>query len=146
MNAMLTRLDLAATRQRQFVSDASHEQRSPDAAIRTGLEVARSRSNVDWHAVTDKALANEARLERLLDDLLLLAVVRSIVTRHRAGSGQPTAPSAVPVSSSNCVPWFLRRSTNAGRPCRGRVQRRLMAASGPRRAASAAARPAIQPS
>jgi signal transduction histidine kinase len=74
MNAMLGRLDTSATRQRQFVSDASHELRSPVAAIRTGLEVARRRSDrANWPAVADAALAEEARLEALLDDLLLLA-------------------------------------------------------------------------
>jgi signal transduction histidine kinase len=74
MNAMLGRLDAGATQQRQFVSDASHELRSPVAAIRTGLEVARRRPDrADWPAVADAALAEEARLEALLDDLLLLA-------------------------------------------------------------------------
>jgi signal transduction histidine kinase len=74
MNAMLGRLDATATRQRQFVSDASHELRSPVAAIRTGLEVARrSPDRADWPAVADGALTEELRLEALLDDLLLLA-------------------------------------------------------------------------
>jgi signal transduction histidine kinase len=74
MNAMLGRLDTAATRQRQFVSDASHELRSPVAAIRTCLEVARhSPERANWPAVADTALAEESRLEALLDDLLLLA-------------------------------------------------------------------------
>jgi signal transduction histidine kinase len=74
MNAMLSRLDATATRQRQFVSDASHELRSPVAAIRTSLEVARRKSDrTDWPAAVDTALAEEARLEALLDDLLLLA-------------------------------------------------------------------------
>jgi signal transduction histidine kinase len=74
MNAMLGRLDTNATRQRQFVSVASHELRSPVAAIRTGLEVARRRGDrADGTAVADAALAEEARLEALLDDLLLLA-------------------------------------------------------------------------
>jgi signal transduction histidine kinase len=74
MNAMLGRLDATATRQRQFVSDASHELRSPVAAIRTSLEVARRKADrADWPAVADTALAEESRLESLLDDLLLLA-------------------------------------------------------------------------
>jgi signal transduction histidine kinase len=74
MNAMLSRLDTTATRQRQFVSDASHELRSPVAAIRTSLEVARrSPDRANWPAVADSALAEESRLEALLDDLLLLA-------------------------------------------------------------------------
>jgi signal transduction histidine kinase len=75
MNAMLVRLDVTATRQRQFVSDASHELRSPVAAIRTVLEVARRKGDAaDWPAVADTALAEESRLEALLDDLLLLAL------------------------------------------------------------------------
>ena len=74
MNAMLDRLDTAATRQRQFVADASHELRSPVAAIRTGLEVARRKADrANWPAVADTALAEESKLEALLDDLLLLA-------------------------------------------------------------------------
>jgi signal transduction histidine kinase len=74
MNAMLGRLDATATRQRQFVSDASHELRSPVAAIRTSLEVARRKGDrADWPTVVDTALVEESRLERLLDDLLLLA-------------------------------------------------------------------------
>ena len=74
MNAMLARLDATATRQRRFVSDASHELRSPVAAIRTSLEVARrTPERADWPAVADTALAEEARLEALLDDMLLLA-------------------------------------------------------------------------
>ena len=74
MNAMLDRLDTTATRQRQFVADASHELRSPVAAIRTGLEVARRKADrANWPAVADTALAEESKLEALLDDLLLLA-------------------------------------------------------------------------
>jgi signal transduction histidine kinase len=74
MNAMLSRLDTSATRQRQFVSDASHELSSPVAAIRTVLEVARREAQpANWPAVVDDLLAEESRLEARLDDLLLLA-------------------------------------------------------------------------
>ena len=74
MNAMLGRLQGAAIRQRQFVSDASHELRSPVAAIRTDVEVAlREGGGADWPAVGRAVLVEEDRLERLLADLLLLA-------------------------------------------------------------------------
>ncbi len=74
MNAMLDRLEAASTRQRQFVSDASHELRSPVAAIRTDVEVAlREGERADWPTVGAAVLAEEVRLERLLDDLLTLA-------------------------------------------------------------------------
>ena len=76
MNAMLDRLQEASTRQQRFVADASHELRSPVAAIRTELEVAqRTASADDWPAVADRLLAEEARLEAVISDLLLLATL-----------------------------------------------------------------------
>jgi signal transduction histidine kinase len=74
MNAMLGRLEAASTRQRQFVSDASHELRSPVTAIRADLEVALTEGErADWPAVATAVLAEESRLEALLADLLILA-------------------------------------------------------------------------
>ena len=74
MNAMLGRLEASATRQRQFVSDASHELRSPVTAIRADLEVALSEGDhADWPTVAREVLAEESRLEALLADLLILA-------------------------------------------------------------------------
>lgn len=74
MNAMLDRLESASVRQQQFVADASHELRSPVAAIRTELEVAqRSAGPDDWPDVVDHLLREEARLEATISDLLVLA-------------------------------------------------------------------------
>ncbi|HJR26015.1 MAG TPA: histidine kinase dimerization/phospho-acceptor domain-containing protein, partial [Acidimicrobiales bacterium] len=74
MNAMLDRLEDASTRQQRFVADASHELRSPVAAIRTELEVAqRTAAAEDWPLVAERLLAEEARLEAVIADLLLLA-------------------------------------------------------------------------
>ena len=74
MNAMLDRLEDSSTRQRRFVADASHELRSPVAAIRTELEVAqRTATPAEWPAIADRLLAEEARLEAVIADLLLLA-------------------------------------------------------------------------
>ncbi len=74
MNAMLDRLEEASARQQRFVADASHELRSPVAAIRTELEVAQRTANAaDWPAVAERLLAEEARLEAVIGDLLLLA-------------------------------------------------------------------------
>src|SRR3546814_3153049 len=42
MNAMLDRLEASRQRQRRFVSDASHELRSPLAGIRQTAEVAQA--------------------------------------------------------------------------------------------------------
>lgn len=74
MNSMLDRLEQSQARQRRFVSDASHELRSPIATMRQHAEVARvhpERTSTDDLAAT--VLAEDARLERLVDDLLWLA-------------------------------------------------------------------------
>jgi signal transduction histidine kinase len=71
MNAMLARLEASAGAQRAFVSDAGHEMRSPLAAIRTEMEVAH-RAGLSASTIVD-VLSETARLERLVDDLLLLA-------------------------------------------------------------------------
>jgi signal transduction histidine kinase len=74
MNAMLDRLEDAATRQRRFVSDASHELRSPVASIRTQLEVALRRPDRgDWAVVAQRVLAEDERLEQAVADLVELA-------------------------------------------------------------------------
>ncbi|HLM19424.1 MAG TPA: ATP-binding protein [Acidimicrobiia bacterium] len=74
MNAMLTRLETSAQKQRQFVSDASHELRSPLASIRTNLEVAlHNPDRADWPAVAQRALAEDVRMEDTVSELLDLA-------------------------------------------------------------------------
>jgi signal transduction histidine kinase len=74
MNAMLSRLEAATDRQRQFVSDASHELRSPLATVITVLEVARARpESADWPSVAATAEAEAGRLGQIVDNLLLLA-------------------------------------------------------------------------
>jgi len=87
MNTMLDRLETASARQRRFVSDASHELRSPIATLRAGLEVARSKPGPPgWPARVDGLIAEESRLESLVDDLLLLAA--------HDETGPITAPAA----------------------------------------------------
>jgi signal transduction histidine kinase len=74
MNGMLERLEQASARQRAFVSDASHELRSPVSTIRTELEVASTHSaQADWPDVAQRTLGETERLSRLVDDLLALA-------------------------------------------------------------------------
>lgn len=74
MNAMLDRLESASNQQRQFVADASHELRSPLASIMVQVEMLETRAKDASVQATAKILADEAsRLDRLVDDLLLLA-------------------------------------------------------------------------
>ena len=85
MNGMLDRLEQAQERQRRFVSDASHELRSPIASIRQHVEVAikhPSRSSLEELAAA--VGAENERLQFLVEDLLLLAQMDEGI--HRPGS------------------------------------------------------------
>lgn len=74
MNRMLGRLQDAQTRQRRFVSDASHELRSPVASIRQHAEVALAHPDRQTvRELAETVLAEDLRVQVLVDDLLLLA-------------------------------------------------------------------------
>jgi signal transduction histidine kinase len=74
MNDMLGRLDDSARRQRRFVADASHELRTPLAAIRTTLDVGLAYPDrAPWPIIAERAVQQSARLEELIQQLLLLA-------------------------------------------------------------------------
>lgn len=74
MNSLLERLQRSSQRQTNFVSDASHELRSPLATNRTRLEVAlRSSSGTDWPTVAKSVLHENIRMERMVRDLLYMA-------------------------------------------------------------------------
>ena len=73
---MLDRLDDAFARQREFVSDASHELRTPLTVIRGQLQVLARSSDVsaeDVRRVEAMVSTEVDRMQRLVDDLLLLA-------------------------------------------------------------------------
>ena len=74
MNEMLARLHEQQLKQRQFISDASHELRSPVASIRAQLETAlRYPEDVDWPAIARIVLAEDDRLDHLVGNLLAMA-------------------------------------------------------------------------
>jgi signal transduction histidine kinase len=72
---MLERLELALTRERNFVSDASHELRTPLAILKTELELAarEGRSLQDLQSAVRSAAEETERLVRLAEDLLVIA-------------------------------------------------------------------------
>lgn len=91
MNSTLDRLERAAGRHRQFVADASHELRSPIAALRTELELSLDHpARIDWTTSARDALADTRRLERLTDDLLFLA---------RIDAAEPTTTTGVDLAA-----------------------------------------------
>jgi len=86
MNRMLARLEQAQARQRRLVSDASHELRSPVAAIRQHAEVALAHpGRTTAGELAETVLAEDLRLQRLAEDLLLLtrADEHSLALRRR---------------------------------------------------------------
>ncbi len=74
MNSMLDRLAASRRRQCEFVSDASHELRSPVAASKARLEVALAHpDDTDWAQTAHVVLDEQDRLGGLVDDMLMLA-------------------------------------------------------------------------
>lgn len=73
-NAMLARLEASVAEQRRFVSDASHELKSPVAAIRIMLETMRDHPDaVDVNELLDDLMGENERVSGIVSDLLLLA-------------------------------------------------------------------------
>jgi signal transduction histidine kinase len=114
MNEMLKRLEVGQERQRRFVSDASHELRSPVASIRQHAEVAIAHpGSARADDLARVVLEEDLRLQRLVEDLLLLArmderdnvgvagavdlddVVFAEVARARAGTAKEIDTSRV---------------------------------------------------
>ncbi|MFC9786871.1 ATP-binding protein [Rhodococcus sp. NPDC127528] len=74
MNAMLARIEAGQLAQQRFVSDASHELRSPLTTISAALELAQGRPDlVDAPLIDESLLPETRRMQHLVEDLLLLA-------------------------------------------------------------------------
>lgn len=87
MNQMLSRLEASHTAQQRFVSDASHELRSPLASMAAMLDVAERHGTAEDWPETAAGLQRETnRMRRMVDDLLLLA--------RADGSSGPSKESA----------------------------------------------------
>ena len=90
-DGMLERLDESFERQRQFVADASHELRTPVAAVRAIVAVTREhqRSVAEYEQALDDVAAENERLNTLVERLLELA---------RGDIGRVEAPQRVELS------------------------------------------------
>lgn len=79
-NSMLARLEDAFERQRAFVADASHDLRTPLTVVRGQIEVLARQddpSPEEIHRVAGLVLQSTARMESMVEDLLLLARAES---------------------------------------------------------------------
>jgi signal transduction histidine kinase len=107
MNRMLERLEGARNSQRRFVSDASHELRSPITVIRQHAEVALAHPDrITAVELAEVVLAEQQRMQRLVDDLLLLA---------RADERVPLARDAVDLDDLAFEEGHRLRSTTSKR-------------------------------
>jgi len=106
MNAMLDRIEDSVLRQERFVSDASHELRSPLARMRSQLEVDIAHpGTADLAASMRTMLEETVALGRLIDDLLVLA---------RSDAGDRSL-ERVPVDLDDIVGRQARRIREDGR-------------------------------
>ena len=107
MNRMLERLESARNSQRRFVSDASHELRSPITTIRQHAEVALAHpERTTASELGEVVLAEQQRMQRLVEDLLLLA---------RADEHVPLAREAVDLDDLAFEEGHRLRSTTSKR-------------------------------
>ena len=85
LNDLLTRLDAALASQRRFTADAAHELRTPLAALKLQLDLARRARDVPARtAAYDDLDAGVSRASHLVDQLLTLARVEPEALAARA--------------------------------------------------------------
>ena len=95
MNGMLARLEESQAAQRRFVSDASHELKSPLASLRQYAEVARAHPDrISAAELSDAVLDEGARLERLVQGDARADPRRRGRARARARPSGPRRPAA----------------------------------------------------
>jgi signal transduction histidine kinase len=74
VNAMLERLEASSQFEQEFVSNASHELRSPLTTLLATIDRAqKDPDKADWHEVSEIVMREGRRLETLIDDLAWLA-------------------------------------------------------------------------
>lgn len=104
INGMLERIQQASEAERRFVSNASHELRTPIAAVETNLDapLAQGRFPADVEPSVRRALAANRRGAQLVQALLTLSRIQS----GTVGAQQARADTAAPSSSArlnDCV-------------------------------------------
>ena len=93
LNRMLERARTASEAERRFVSNASHELRTPIAAVETSLDapLSQGRFPTDVEPAVRRALAANRRGARLVDALLTLSRIQSgAIGAAEHGSATPT--------------------------------------------------------
>jgi signal transduction histidine kinase len=106
LNSMLDRLESSTLRERRFLSDASHELRSPIANIRTEIEVALHHPDrTEWPRVASEVLSQDERMEQLVESLLMLA-------RSDEGRLASVDPNAAPIDLAAVAEQVVAEATS----------------------------------
>jgi signal transduction histidine kinase len=84
LNAMLERLERAQQQRRRFLADASHELRTPVAALMTALELSmrRTRDAAAYRATIESCLADARHLRQLVEALMAQVKSEAIGETH----------------------------------------------------------------
>ena len=88
LNDMLERLDRVLQQQKQFTSDAAHELRTPLSLAKSTLQAAQMhiRQSDDYRQTIDDSLEDIARMEYLIEQLLILARLDEV--KHDSNTGE----------------------------------------------------------
>jgi signal transduction histidine kinase len=113
MNQMLDRLQASAQRQKQFIADASHELRTPMAALRAALETTR-RDQEGLRESHEVALRALHRLDSLAESLLALDSLGDSCIDHRTAIDLDDVALAVVQHLSSISPIELDVSEISG--------------------------------
>lgn len=112
VNAMLARLESDDARQRRFISDASHELRSPVAVLRSQAELAvRAPEEINVVDYASDVAAESERLGRIVDDMLVLVRVDEASARGVLAGAPPLGDAAKLEIDLDDIVWQeVRRS------------------------------------
>jgi hypothetical protein len=95
LNGLMKRLDRALAAERHFAADASHELRTPFAAIRTHAQIAqRSKDAQERHEALAQLIRGIDRASHLISQLLILSRLH-----HRVNVGETTSCSLVAIAA-----------------------------------------------
>ncbi len=110
LNAVLSRMRAAVTRERALVAGVGQELRAPLAALRGEIELARTSTTYDDLQGSLAAADHEvSRLGSLTDDLLLVAREGAAADEQPGSSVEPAGTALRPTDLRTLVPDELRR-------------------------------------
>jgi signal transduction histidine kinase len=133
LNDMLARIDSSSRRQSEFVSDASHELRSPITSMHTALEVASLHPETTTvEELSSELLGETTRMQNMVNALLTLARLQdgqnapleaiNLAPAISAATGEPTSELVVEADASQIEGALRNLVDNARRYANSSVE------------------------